>query len=59
MEQKEIVQKLIEAASLIENSRTPKANYVHLSETYIQSQADERGISFEEMLDVIRKELSN
>ena len=46
MEQKELIGKLIKASNEIYKNRTPSANYIHLSEEYIQQQADERKISF-------------
>jgi hypothetical protein len=57
-EQKKLVEKLIKAANKIQNSRKPSASYVHLTEEFIQKQADEKGISFEAMCEIIRNELN-
>lgn len=52
---KELVSKLLRASQEID--RTSKANYIHLSEDFIQKQADEKNISFDEMVKIIKNEL--
>jgi hypothetical protein len=42
----------------IQKNRKPKAEYIHLSEEFIQQQADERGISFDDMVKIIEEELN-
>jgi hypothetical protein len=54
-QQKELVSKLLQASETI--NRTPKADYIHLNESYIQSMADENGVSFDEMVNIIKEEL--
>jgi hypothetical protein len=54
-EQKTLLSKLLKASQEID--RTPKANYVHLSEEFIQKQADEKGITLDEMVEIIKNEL--
>jgi len=54
-EQQELLTKLLKVSQEID--RTPKANYIHLSEEYIQQRADERGISFDDMVMIIEEEL--
>lgn len=46
MEQKKLVEQLIKASNEISKNRKPSANYIHLSEEFIQQQAYEREISF-------------
>jgi hypothetical protein len=57
MEQKKLVEQLIKASNKISKNRKPSANYIHLSEEYIQEQANERKISFDNMVEIIKKEL--
>lgn len=57
MEQKKLVKKLIKASNEIFKNRKPSASYIHLSEDYIQQQADERKISFDDMVEIFKKEL--
>ena len=52
---KELISKLLRASQEID--RTPKSNYIHLSEEFIQKQADEKNISFDEMVKIIENEL--
>ncbi len=52
-----LVEKLIKAANEIHKKRKPTANYIHLSEEFIQQQADELNISFDDMVEIIKKEL--
>ena len=52
---KELVSKLLRASREID--RTSKANYIHLSEEFIQKKADEKNISFDEMVKIIENEL--
>jgi hypothetical protein len=42
MEQKQIIEKLLKASNEISKNDKPKANYIHLSEEYIQQKADEK-----------------
>jgi hypothetical protein len=55
-EQQELISKLLKLSQEID--KTPKANYIHLSEEYIQSKADENGITFDEMVEIIENELN-
>jgi hypothetical protein len=57
MEQKQIIEKLLKVSNEISKNDKPKANYIHLSEEYIQQRADERGISFDDMVMIIEEEL--
>ena len=57
MEQKKLIEQLIKASNEIYKNRNSSANYIHLSEEYIQNQADERKISFDDMVEIIKKEL--
>jgi hypothetical protein len=54
MEQKKLVEHLIKASNKISKNRKPSANYIHLSEEYIQEQANERKISFDDMVEIIK-----
>jgi hypothetical protein len=54
-EQQELLTKLLKVSQEID--RTPKANYIHLSEEYIQSRADENGVTFDDMIVIIENEL--
>jgi hypothetical protein len=54
-EQQELLTKLLKVSQEID--RTPKANYIHLSEKYIQSRADENGVTFDDMVRIIEEEL--
>jgi thermostable 8-oxoguanine DNA glycosylase len=56
--QKRLVEKLVKASNEIQKDRKSKANYIHLSEKFIQQQADERGVSFDEMIVLIQNELN-
>jgi hypothetical protein len=53
---KELISKLLKVSQEID--RTPKANYIHLSEEYIQSKADENGDTFDEMVEIIENKLN-
>jgi hypothetical protein len=57
MEQKKLVENLVKAANKISKNRKPSANYIHLNEEYIQQLADEQKISFDDMVEVIKKKL--
>jgi hypothetical protein len=57
MEQKKLIEKLIKASNEISKNRKSNANYIHLSEEFIQQQADERKISFDDMVEIIKKDL--
>ena len=50
MEQKKLVEKLINASNEISKNRKSSANYIHLSEEFIQQEADKLKISFDYML---------
>ena len=52
---KELITKLAKIAQEID--RTSKANYIHLSEKFIQNKADEEGVTFDEMVKIIENEL--
>ena len=56
--QKRLVEKLILASSEIHKHGKSKSNYIHLSEEFIQQQADEKKVSFDEMVELIQKELN-
>jgi|SanBayMetagenome_1026888.scaffolds.fasta_scaffold536668_1 predicted ATPase len=58
MEQKKLVEQLIKASNEISKNRKSSAIYIHLSEEFIQQQADEREISFDDMVEIIKKELN-
>jgi len=51
----ELISKLVKASQEID--RKPKANYMHLSKEFIQSKADEKGVTFDEMVKIIEIEL--
>lgn len=53
--QKELITKLSKASQEID--RTSKANYIHLSEEFIQNKADEQGVTFDEMVKIIENQL--
>lgn len=57
MEQKKLAGQLIKVSNEISKNRKPSANYIQLSEEFIKQQADEREISFDEMVGIIKKEL--
>ena len=57
MEQKKLVEQLIKALNEISKNKKPTANYIHLSEEFIQQQADEQKISFDDRVKNIKKEL--
>ena len=52
---KELITKLAKIAQEID--RTSKANWIHLSEEFIQNKADEQGVTFDEMVKIIENEL--
>ena len=54
---KSLVGKLLEASKLITQARISKASYISLKEDYIKELAVERGVSFDEMIEIIKKEL--
>jgi len=53
---KELLTKLLKASQKID--RTPKASYIHLSSEFIQSKADENGVTFDEMVKLIEEDLN-
>jgi hypothetical protein len=57
MEQKKLVEQLIKASNEISKNRKPSANYIHISEEFIQHQVDERKNSFDNMVEIIKNEL--
>jgi hypothetical protein len=57
MAQKKLIEKLIKVSNEIDKNRTGKAEYITLSEDYIQQKANEHGISFDEMVKIIEEEL--
>jgi len=59
MEQKKLIEQLIKASNEISKNRKPKANYINLNEEFIQQQADEREISFDDMVEIIKKQLND
>lgn len=58
MNNKQLIDKLVEASKEIEQNRIAKASYISLSEAWIQKQAIENNISFDEMVKVIENELN-
>lgn len=58
MKNKNLIQKLQEASEIILKNRTPKASYISISENFIKQQADERGVSFDEMVEIMKNELN-
>ena len=54
-EQQTLISKLLKASQEID--RTSKANYIHLSEEFIQKKANEKGVTFGEMVEIIEQEL--
>ena len=48
MEQKKLVEQLIKASNEISKNRKPSANYIHLSEGFIQQQADDNTAEIED-----------
>jgi len=54
-QQQTLISKLLKASQEID--RTPKANYIHLSEEFIQKKADEKGVTFGGMVEIIEQEL--
>ena len=53
-----MVTKLIDAANVIKKSRVGLANHVIISKSYIQDMADSHGLSFDEMSEIIKKDLT-
>ena len=54
MEQKKLVGKIIKKANKIQMRGNPKAKYIHVLKEFVQHEADERGISFDEMAEIFR-----
>lgn len=54
--QKELISKLIESSTFIRE--TSMANYIQFTEKFIQEQAEESNVSFDDMVKIIKKELS-
>jgi len=57
MEQKKLIEKLIKASNEISKNGKPSASYIQLSDEFIQKKADEQKISFDDMVEIIKKEL--
>jgi hypothetical protein len=57
MGDKNLIGKLIKASNKISKNRKPSANYIHLNEVYIQQLADEREITFDEMVEIMKTEV--
>lgn len=57
-EQKKLVSKLLKASNEIHKKRSGQATYIHLSSKFIQEQADEKGVTFDEMVKIIADELN-
>lgn len=55
--QKKLIKKLNKLSNEIHKYGKSKANYIHLSVEYIQKKADERKVSFDDMVKIIEKEL--
>ena len=55
--QKKLVSKLLKSSNEIQKKRLGQANYIHLSEKFIQERADEEGVTFDEMVKIIKEEL--
>lgn len=58
MDQKKLIKKLIRVSKDIANNRKSEADYIFLSEKYIQEQADVQKISFDDMLENIKYKLN-
>jgi hypothetical protein len=54
---RKLVSKLLKASNDINKKRLGQANYIHLSEKFIQQQADEKGVTFDEMVKIIEEEI--
>jgi hypothetical protein len=55
MEQNKLVEKLIKASNEIFENRKESANFIELSEKFIQQQADGLEISFDDIVKIITK----
>ena len=56
-EQKKLVTQLLKASNEIHKKRLGQANYIHLPAKFIQQRADEEGVTFDEMVKILEKEL--
>ena len=56
-EQKKLVSKLLKVSNDIHKKGLGQANHISLSEKFIQQQADEKGVTFGEMVKIIEEEL--
>jgi len=56
-EQKKLVTQLLKASNEIHKKRLGGANYIHLPAKFIQQRADEEGVTFDEMVKILEKEL--
>lgn len=52
-----LIDKLIKASNEISTNRKSKANYIILDESYIQKMSDEAGISYDEMVEIIKMKI--
>ena len=48
--------KIIEASKILND--TPKHTYIHVSIEFVQKSADERGVSFDEMIKIMEDEFN-
>lgn len=56
-EDMELNSRLLKASNEIHKKRLAKANYIHLPAKFIQQRADEEGVTFDEMVNIIEEEL--
>lgn len=52
-----LIDRLIKASNEISKNRKSKANYIILDESYIQKMSDEAGISYDEMVEIIKMKI--
>jgi uncharacterized protein YjgD (DUF1641 family) len=52
------IKKLIDEANKLEEMGTFKANDVVITKEFIQQQADEMGVSFDEMVEILKHQLT-
>lgn len=52
-----LIDKLIKASNEISTNRKSKANYIILDESYIQKMSNEAGISYDEMVEIIKMKI--
>tara|TARA_R110000796_G_scaffold190000_1_gene306750 strand:+ start:606 stop:803 length:198 start_codon:yes stop_codon:yes gene_type:complete len=56
-EDKKLASRLLKASNEIHKKRLGQANYIHLHAQFIQQQADEKGVTFDEMVKIIEEEI--